>query len=436
MQRLEPDQTMPAAGDARHARRHGVQQLATADFAVTAEATDRPTGPDAVVERRGRSGSVIEASRPEVAAAPGTAVASPAAAAAAAAAAPPRRRWPRRLLLALGVAAALGGALWLYLSGGRYVDEDDAYVQARDVAISPQVSGQVLRVAVRENQEVRAGDLLFEIDPEPFRIARDGAAAQLDAARNQLASLVETWRAQQAQLPQAEANLAYAQRTFDRDQDLTQRGFAPQSQLDADRRDLRGAEASLASLREQVASVLAQLGGHPELPIEQQASYRQAQANLDTAARNLRLTAVTAPFAGVATKVDGVQPGLFLNAGQPAMTVVSRRDVWVEANVRETDLTHLEVGDPAAVAVDAYPGIALRGRVRSIGPASGAVFALLPPQNASGNWVKVVQRVPVEVALDLPPDAPVLRAGMSATVTIDTGHERSLAALWRAITPW
>ncbi|KAA2236569.1 HlyD family secretion protein [Salinarimonas soli] len=347
-------------------------------------------------------------------------------------AAKPRRRLGR-ILLVLGPLVLVAGALWLYLSGGRYVSEEDSYVQIANVAVNAQVAGQVVRVAVHENQAVQAGDLLFEIDPAPYRIALDGAKAQLGVVQNQLRALIEDYGAKQSDVAQAQATLTYAQAQLKRVQDLAGRQFAAQASLDAAQRDTRVAQDTLQAAQNAMQSISAQLGGNPRRPVEQQAQYLQARAQVAAAERNLGLARATAPFAGIVTQVDNLQVGGFLNPGQVAFNLVSSDRIWVEANIRETDLTYMKVGDPATLVVDAYPGVTFRARVATLSPASGAIFALLPPQNATGNFVKVVQRVPVRLDVEQPAGGPVLRAGMSATVSIDTGHVRSLRGLWEGL---
>jgi membrane fusion protein (multidrug efflux system) len=194
------------------------------------------------------------------------------------------------------------------------------------------------------------------------------------------------------------------------------------------------AKANLASLQRDAAAALAQLGGNPDLPIDQQPTVQQAQATVDSAMRNLRLTAIVAPFDGIPNNVESIAVGAFLNAGQPAFPLVSTHDLYVEANIRETDLTYVREGDPARFVIDAYPDTPIPGKVTTLAPASGSVFALLPPQNATGNWVKVVQRIPVRLSFGELPTSLVLRAGMSVKVSIDTGHQRSLRELWRDVT--
>ena len=345
----------------------------------------------------------------------------------------PRSRW-RRPLLILGPVALVIGALGVYLATGRYVTEEDAYVQAVNVSISPQVAGQVVTIATRSNTPIKKNAPLFNIDPEPYRIALANAEAQLGIARDQVHTLIETYRSRLTQIAQAKATADYAQTTFERQQELFDRGAAPRATLDAAIRDLQVANANLASLQREAAAALAQLGGNPDSPVDQQAAVKQAQAAVDLAARNLRLTSIVAPFDGIPNNVESIAVGAFLNAGQSAFPLVSTNDLYIEANIRETDLTYVKEGNPARVTIDAYPDASVAARVTTLAPASGSVFALLPPQNATGNWVKVVQRIPVRLSVDQALDHLALRAGMSVKISIDTGHQRSLRELWRDIT--
>src|SRR6195256_5899350 len=343
----------------------------------------------------------------------------------------PQSRW-RRPLLMLGPVALVVGALGLYLVTGRYVTEEDAYVQAVNVSISPQVAGQVVTIAAKSNTSVKQGDPLFNVDPEPYRIALANAEAQLGVARDQASTLIETYRARLKQIDEAKATLDYAQTNYDRQQHLFDTGAAPRATLDAAIRDLQTAKANLASLQREAAAALGQLGGNPDSPVDQQAAVKQAQAAVDLAARNLRLTSIVAPFDGIPNNVESIAVGAFLNAGQSAFPLVSTDDLYIEANIRETDLTYVKEGNPARTTIDAYPDASIASKVTTLAPASGSVFALLPPQNATGNWVKVVQRIPVRLSIDRPPDL-ALRAGMSVKISIDTGHRRSLGEFWRDI---
>src|ERR1700692_402467 len=345
----------------------------------------------------------------------------------------PPNRW-RRPLLILGPVALIVGALVLYLATGRYVTEEDAYVQAVNVSISPQVAGQVVAVAAKSNTAVKKNDALFNLDPEPYPSSLSNAEAQLGIARDQANTLIETYRSRLKQIDEARATLDYAQTNYDRQQHLFDTGAVPRAPLDAAIRDLQAAKANLASLQREAAAALAQLGGNPDLPVDQQATVKQAQAAVDTATRNLRLTSIVAPFDGFPNNVETLAGGAFLNAGQSAFPLVSTQDLYIEANIKETELTYVREGDPAQVTVVAYPAYPIAARVTTMAPASGSVFALLPPQNATGNWVKVVQRIPIRLSFGEVRNGLALRAGMSVKISIDTGHRRSLRELWRDLT--
>lgn len=340
-----------------------------------------------------------------------------------------RRTAIRRLAFLAGPLLVILGALWIYFDGGRYVSEENAYVKTGSVAITPEVGGRVTHVAVTDNQTIKKGDLLLEIDPQPYQIAVDGAKANLGIVKNKLQGLIDTYKARSADIKQAQASVNFAQSEFDRIQKLQKDGTVSQSALDAARRDLLQAQAQLSSLEEDARSALAQLGGNVDLPLEKQAEFLQAQAADAKAERDLRLTRLTAPFDGTVTQVDTVQPGTILAADQPAFYLVSNTDVWVEANLKETAIGHVRPGDSATIVLDAYPQTTFQATVENVSPASGATFALLPPQNATGNWVKVVQRIPVRLKLEQVPDQPRLIEGMSATVDIDTGYRRTFGTL-------
>jgi membrane fusion protein (multidrug efflux system) len=349
--------------------------------------------------------------------------------------APARPRSPRRrrarlrtILLALGPLALILGAAWFYFTGGRYVATDNAYLQADQIAIATDVAGLVAEVSVKENQHVEAGQVLFKLDDESYRLALAATRAQLGMVRNDIEASRATYRQKLAEIKQAQEDVAFNERDFARQSDLASRNVASRAQYDQSQRNLAVSRQQVAALQEQARQILATLGGNIDLPTEQQARFLDAQARVDKAERDLRRTVVTAPRAGIVAKVTSLQPGQMLSAGMPAFTLVAE-DVWVDANPKESDLTHLREGQIATITVDTYPGLVWRGRVCSVSPATGAQFAVLPPQNASGNWVKIVQRVPVRVCVANSKDAPPLRAGMSAIVEIDTGHRRSIGEL-------
>jgi membrane fusion protein (multidrug efflux system) len=332
-------------------------------------------------------------------------------------------------LLVLGPLVALAVAGEMYLAGGRYVETDNAYVRAPIMNVTSDVAGTVQTVSVVENQVVKPGDILFRLDEEPFRIALAGAEAQAGMVKNDLIALRATYRQNQAQIAQAQSALDYAQTTYDRQRDLSKTGVAAKAALDAAKRDLDTATEQLRAAQQQAETTLSQLGGDPDAPLENHPRLREAQAAIDKARRDLDHAVIYAPWAGIAANVESLRAGTYLAAGQPAMTLVAANDLWVEANPKETDLTYLNVGDSAEVTVDAYPGIVWKAKVTSVSPATGGEFSVLPAQNASGNWVKVVQRVPVKLAIEQADQTPVLRSGMSVNVEIDTGHARSLGSL-------
>ncbi|MBX3526686.1 MAG: HlyD family secretion protein [Rhodoblastus sp.] len=346
----------------------------------------------------------------------------------------PKVKKPRNLrgpLLIAGPLVAIALGLWAYLAGGRFATTDDAYVKADIVNVANDISGIVVEVDVKEGQDIRKGDLLFRLDDEPYRIAREGAEAQLGIVVNQLQAAKANYAQARAQIEQAKADLDFYAKTRSRQTDLLDRKVTTQAAADQAQRDYLGAQSRLVGARKQVDSLLAQLGGKPDQPVEKYAQYEQAKAALDKADRDLRRTRVIAPVDGVATNVAQVQPGNYLAAAQTAMNIVSRERVWVDAALKETDLAHVKVGDPATIAVDAYGGRVWKAHVASIAPATGSEFAVLPAQNSSGNWVKVVQRLTVRIAVEPEKDAPPLRAGMSVMTSIDTGVKRSLATLPR-----
>jgi membrane fusion protein (multidrug efflux system) len=338
----------------------------------------------------------------------------------------------RRLLLAAGPLVVLAAASALYVTGGRYVSTDNAYVHAAKLTVTTDVSGVVADVVVREGQKIEKGQILFTLDPEPFQIALAGAEAGLGQVRNQLSTLQATYRQKLAQVEQARTDVAFYESGFRRQQDLLKRGVSAQATFDQARRDLDSARERVLVAQHDAEATLGQLGGSAEAPVESNAAYLAAQAQVDKAKRDLTRAVVRAPMAGTVTNVDALQVGEYLPAAQPAFSLVSAADVWIEANPKESDLANLKVGAPAVVTIDAYPGREWKARVTSLSPATGTEFSVLPAQNATGNWVKVVQRVPVRLAVHMPADAPPLRTGMSADVEIDTGHRRQLADLWQS----
>jgi membrane fusion protein (multidrug efflux system) len=340
------------------------------------------------------------------------------------------RRYRRTLLLVVLPLAAVIAGLVFYLNGGRYVTTDDAYVGAQKILITPDISGKIEKVVVREGQRVNQGDALFEIDPVPFQLAVDQARATLAQAKTSYENLTANIKiyGQMGDLMQQSADLK--QRDVDRKAALAKNSFGSQLDLDNSSNSLITVRAELAFVQQQISSAKTQLLGDPNLPLEQFPPYVQATAALAQAQRNLDHTVMRAPMGGIATQVDQIQLGRFIPAGSPVFSIIDTAKPWVDANLKESDFTYIGVGQPVSIDVDAFPDHVFKGTIGSLSPGTGAQFAILPPQNATGNFVKVVQRVPVRIYFDNhDADVQRLKAGMSAYTTIDTGHRRSLAAL-------
>ncbi len=349
---------------------------------------------------------------------------------------PRKPRRLRRVLLLAGPLIVVGAGLYFYLAGGRYVSTDNAYVKMDKLNITTDVSGIIAAIPVKDNQRVEQGQVLFRMDDEPYRIALAGAEAQLGVVRTEIANLQATYRQNLAQIEQAKSDLVFFEATYNRQLNLIKTSATSQVTLDQAKRDYDGGRQRLAAAQQQAEAILAQLGGNAEGKVDDHPRVKQAQAQIDKASRDLARTVVNAPFAGITTNVSNLQIGSYLPAGQPAFSLVGINRVWVEASPKETDLTFVKPGNPATVEIDTYPHRIWRARVESINPASGAEFSVLPAQNASGNWVKVVQRVPVRLEVEVPTDAPPLRAGMSAEIEIDTGHKRTLGDLFKTMGRW
>jgi membrane fusion protein (multidrug efflux system) len=342
------------------------------------------------------------------------------------------RRRVRAFLLLLGPAVIGSVALYAYLHGGRFVSTDNAYVKAAKTTVSPEIAGRVVEVSVRENEVVKAGQSLFKIDDEPLRIAVTKAEAQLQAVRLELDALRASYRQKREELKLAETNVSYAEREFRRQSELAERKVATEARLDEARNRLDVVRHQVLALRQDVARLAAALAGDPDLPAERHPKFLEVRSELDEARLNLRRAEVKAPDEGIVSRVDSVRPGDFVRAGAAAFSIVSSRKIWIEANLKETDITNLVPGQKAKIRVDAFPDATWTATVDSIGAATGAEFSILPPQNATGNWIKVVQRVPVRLLIDDAADRPQLRAGLSVVVDIDTGIERSLPNLIKA----
>ncbi|HZP70306.1 MAG TPA: HlyD family secretion protein [Pseudolabrys sp.] len=330
-----------------------------------------------------------------------------------------------RTILLVGLPAlALVIGLGLYLSGGRYISTDNAYVGARKVLITPDISGKITRIAVREGQHVNPGDELFTLDREPYTLALRQAKAKLDAARSEFDKLKSNLKSLSTLADLSGRNVELKQRDVERKSRLVTSQTGSQADLDTAQAAAVTAKLQAEYAVQQRDMALAQLLGNPNLPLEEFPEYAQAKAALDNAQRDFDHTIVRAPISGTATQVDNIQLGRFVAAGTPVLSVIDDQSPWVDANPKETDITYLRVGQKATIEVDSFPDRAFTGTVVSVSPGTGAEFAILPPQNATGNWVKVVQRVPVRIAFDKNEDTHLLRSGMSVTVEIDTGHSR------------
>lgn len=340
------------------------------------------------------------------------------------------RRYRRFLLLVvLPLVAAVAGFTF-YLNGGRYVTTDDAYVGAQKVLITSDVSGKIINVTVKEGQQVATGDTLFQIDPVPFQLALAQARAKLEDAKTSHGNLVANVALYSQTLDIVNSGIALKQRDVERKNALVKSLAGSQLDLDNSATALVTAQAQRQLVTQQRSNALTQLLGNPDLPLEQFPAYMQAKAVLDDAQRNLDLTTVRAPMNGVATQVEQIQLGRFVISGAPVFSIIDVANPWVDANPKESDFTYVAVGQSVTLDVDAFPNHVFKGTVGSLSPGTGAQFAILPPQNATGNFVKVVQRVPVRIYFDKNDKfVRKLKAGMSVYATIDTNHRRSLANL-------
>ena len=340
--------------------------------------------------------------------------------------APKRKRGLVRPILfaLLPVALVVGG--YDYVTGGQVMSTDNAYVAAQTLGVSTDVSGTVAAIEVHDNEAVERGQVLFRLKGESFRIALEGAQAQLGTVRNQVLTLQATYKQSVSQIEQAKADLPYYETAFKRQQDLMSSAVASRAIFDQAQHDLVSTRQRVSVAQANAQAMLAQLGGDMNQAVEQNPFYLQAKAAVDNAQRDLNDTVVRAPFDGIVTNVDALQVGQYLQASQAGFSLISTSNMWVEASPKETELTYVRPGQAAVVTVDTYPGLEWKGTVASISPASGSSFSLLPAQNTTGNWVKVVQRIPMRVRLDADPSKPPLRVGMSVVVGVETSHARGL----------
>ncbi len=339
----------------------------------------------------------------------------------------PQNKSKRFILLVVVPAVALLVFGIVYLLGGRYVSSDNAYVKADKVPVSSTVSGTVTEVMVQENQAVKAGQLLYRIDPSQFQVSIAKDEAKLAQARTDIAAMKASYREKQAEILLAQTRYDFALKEQQRQSDLLSKGYISPSRYDEARQSTDIASQQVAALKEDQRRIAESLGGSAEMPIEQSPAFRVALAELAQAKLDLQHTEVKASMAGIVSKPPKV--GQFVAAGNPVMALVVNGNLWIEANFTETDLTHVHPGQAVDISVDTYPSVKWKGEVESLSPATGAEFSLIPAQNATGNWVKIAQRVAVKISIASTPDMPQLRAGLSTEVEIDTGHKRKLLGI-------
>ena len=339
---------------------------------------------------------------------------------------PPQTRLQklRRPIMIGGVAIVVGIAAWVYFTGGRYESTEDAYVSAARVAISTNVPGRVVELPVHDNQRVHKGDLLFKLDERPFQLRVDEARAKLSYAKLQIDALKATYRQKQSELRSAEDTLAYEKRESERQSRLLSSGISSQSQVDRAIHARDSASQAVAAAQQQIASTLANLGGDASIDPAKHPSVMQAQAELARTELDLSYTTIFAPDDGVVTQVEKLQVGDYVNAASPVFALISTHDLWIDANFKEVQLSKMRAGQSATVKVDTYGDRTFKARVSSISPGTGAQFSVLPAQNATGNWVKVVQRLAVRVEIEDGDKDHPLFAGLSATVKVDTEDKK------------
>jgi membrane fusion protein (multidrug efflux system) len=341
-----------------------------------------------------------------------------------------RRNFLRPILMLGGIAVVIVGSGYVWLTGGRMISTDDSYVEAAEVNATTDVSGIVSHVLVHEGEAVKTGQVLFKLGQRRYEIALDGAKAKLAETALSLAAMKEDYQRMLKDADTAAAKVAEDQSDYGRYASLIKSGGVTRAEYDDAKYKLQADQANLAALQEQAKTQLAKLGGDINKPIDQFPDYQSGLADVAEAERQLNHTTVRAPFDAIATNVEQLQPGQYLTAASSAFGLVSTDDVWVTAQFKETQLTHMRVGQTVTISVDAYPGDKWTGVVQSVAPASGSQFSLLPAENSSGNWVKVVQRIPVRIRLTSGPKDVQLAAGMSTEVSVDTGHTRHFSDLY------
>jgi len=349
-----------------------------------------------------------------------------------------RRFWPSRrillrsVLLVLIPLSVIFVGVYLYAAGGRYVSTENAYVKANVIIISPEISGRVTLVGIEDNQPVALGQVLLQLDVRPYEIELARARARMDVIGNELNSLRADHREAEVQTEQAREKVRHFKRRLERQKKLRNQGLGIEEQYDEAYHALQVSKKQVQIIQQRVQKVLASLGGDAALPVDQHPRYLAARSIYDQAAIDLAGTTIRAPASGVVSNMK-LQVGEYAQAGKPVFSLIEDDPVWIEANLKETQLTHIHLGQQATVVADAYPDAIWNTSVASIAPATGAEFSVLPPQNASGNWVKVVQRIPIRLQIDNNDPLYRLRAGMTVTVRIDTRRERQLSGQMRDV---
>ena len=343
-----------------------------------------------------------------------------------------RRTLTRMVFLFVIPLLAICVGLYLYAAGGRYVSTDNAYVKANVIIITPEVSGRVTSVLVADNQAVEAGDVLLQLDPSLLDIELNRARAQMAVIRTELESLRADYGETVVQIQQAEDKVRYLERRYKRQRKLLKQGLSSEEKHDEAKHTLQVARREVQIIQQRVQRVLAQLAGDEVLSVEQHPRYQAAQATYDQAAIDLKATTIHAPASGIVSNMK-LQVGEYAQAGKPVFSLIENYPIWIEANLKETQLTHILPGQQATIVADAYPDRVWGSVISSIAPTTGAEFSILPPQNASGNWVKVVQRIPINLVITDQADGPQLRAGMTVSVRIDTHRKRELPGQMRNV---
>ena len=335
----------------------------------------------------------------------------------------------RYLVMAVVPALLVGGGVYYWVTGGRFQETENANLRQARVTIASEIAGRITAVNLHENQTVRGGDLLFAVDPEPYRIALAQADASLAGARLNVEQLRASLGQAEAQQRSAQGEVAYLQQELERQTALSGKGVTTQSALDTARRNLDKARDAERASAQAVIGAQAALGGNPDIKTDEHPSVLAALAARDRAAYQLDQTTVTAPADGIVSQAAFFKEGQYVSPGSSLFTLVETDDAWVEANFKETQLTHMKLGQKAEIELDTFPGHPIEATVESIGAGTGAEFSLLPAQNATGNWVKVTQRIPVRLKIDAADADLLLRTGMSATVNVDTGVSRGWGSL-------